>query len=270
MSNPPIYSNRVETEAFTLHTARLILDSVRGHDTRVSGQGASCLRIVDLCTGSGCIALLLHALLASYIDRLSILGVDLSPTAIKLANKNLKHNVRLNLLSNRAATEVFFREGNVLDYGDCKPPVVKEVLRHFQGLSSNAEPYCDVLISNPPYISPKSFWDGTTSRSVRIFEPKLALVPPIGSSSMVLRIDKHEDLFYYHIILLSFEIRAKLVVLECGSRSQAERVAAIGKALCNEHRANVSIGIWPDLGTLDSDGIYFEDEPHAVVLQAWL
>jgi methylase of polypeptide subunit release factors len=190
--------------------------------------------------------------------------------AIGLAKKNLKHNIQLGLLSNRAATEVTFRRGNVLAHSGGKVPVVKEVLRDFQRLPFDAEPHCDVLISNPPYISPESFWDGTTSRSVRIFEPKLALVPPLGVADVVLGIDKPEDLFYYHIIQLSFTIQAKLVVLECGSRSQAARVAAIGKNLCNEHRPNVSIKIWPDTGALTGDDICSEDEPCVVVLQTRL
>ncbi|KAE8348251.1 S-adenosyl-L-methionine-dependent methyltransferase [Aspergillus coremiiformis] len=257
---------RAETETFTIHTAKLILDSIRGQ-CRESEQ-ERCLRIVDLCTGSGCIALLLHGLLAPYIHRLSILGIDLSPTAIGLAKKNLAHNIQLGLLSKRATTEIAFQRGNVLTYNDSELGV-QEVIRNFQWLPSDLQSHCDVLISNPPYISPESFRDGTTSRSVRAFEPKLALVPSLDTSTIALGIENQEDLFYYHIILLSFKLCAKLVVLECGSRSQAGRVATITRALISGYRPNtlVSIEIWPSTGTVTNGDICCEDDPCVVVLR---
>lgn len=49
----------------------------------------------------------------------------------------------------------------------------------------------DLLTSNPPYISPRGF-SVSTSRSVRNWEPKLALVPPVE------RVDLHQRHFYDH------------------------------------------------------------------------
>ncbi|KAB8253964.1 S-adenosyl-L-methionine-dependent methyltransferase [Aspergillus pseudonomiae] len=261
---------RAETETFTIQTAKLILDNIQRHGRHEFGQQQGSFRIVDLCTGSGCISLLLHALLAPHIGRLSILGIDLSPAAIGLANKNLARNVQQGLLSNRAAAEVSFQHGNVLTHDSTGLPSAMEVLRNYQGLSFDREPKCDVVISNPPYISPESFRDGTTSRSVRVFEPKLALVPTSGDPTIGLGLSRQADLFYYHIILLSFQIRAKLVVLECGDHSQARRVSAIVKTLSSGYRLNsLSIEIWSSSGTPISDETSSEHGPCAVVLHNW-
>ena len=56
---------------------------------------------------------------------------------------------------------------------------------------STAVPQWDLLTSNPPYISPSGF-SLSTSRSVRNWEPKLALVPPVE------RVDLHQKHFYDH------------------------------------------------------------------------
>ncbi|KAE8377929.1 S-adenosyl-L-methionine-dependent methyltransferase [Aspergillus bertholletiae] len=261
---------RAETETFTIRTAKLILDNIQRHGHHEIGPQQRSFRIVDLCTGSGCIALLLHALLAPHLGQLSILGIDVSPVAIELANKNLTHNVQQGLLSNRAKAEISFQRGNVLANDDTKLLSAREVLRVYQGLPCDMEPECDVLISNPPYISPESFRDGTTSRSVRTFEPRLALVPPLRNSIIGLEVDRREDLFYYHIILLSFQVRTKLVVLECGDRSQARRVATILKTLSNSYRLDaLSIEIWSSAGTFICDEVSSRNEPCAVVLHNW-
>lgn len=147
---------------------------------------------------------------------MSILGVDLSPAAVALANRNLEHNLRRGLLSNRARSEVHFRRADVLGRNASGVPGVEDVL----------ETDCDVLISNPPYISPASYHDGTTSRSVRIFEPALALVPP-NTGNNPGATPNQGDLFYHHLVALASKLRARLTVLECGDRMQAERVVGI-------------------------------------------
>lgn len=181
---------------------------------------------MDLCSGTGCISLLLHALLAAHYPQIAILGVDISPAAIELANRNLQHNLELGLLSNRALAEVHFRQGNVLGSEGSPIPDVGEVLRDHMS-SPDGKLECDVLISNPPYISPTSFRDGTTARSVRIFEPTLALVPPVGKDYPGQGDCNQGDLFYHSLVAISLKLRTKLAVLECGDRIQAKRVVSI-------------------------------------------
>lgn len=126
-----------------------------------AGQDGSVpeLRILDLCTGSGCIALLLHSMLAPQFPNLTITGADISGTALTMARKNLAHNISEGNLQPRAAQDVDFIHKDIRE-----SPRPHDATRF------------DVVISNPPYIEENLFMK-TTSKSVRHFEPKLALVP---------------------------------------------------------------------------------------------
>ncbi len=97
-----------------------------------------CLDIVDLGTGSGCIAITLKKLLNCNID-----AVDISEKALKIA----KENARLN------KSNINFYLGNMLE------PLEKKY---------------DVIISNPPYISENE----KIMSIVKDNEPKQALYAP--------------------------------------------------------------------------------------------
>ncbi|KAL4981282.1 S-adenosyl-L-methionine-dependent methyltransferase [Aspergillus falconensis] len=240
---------RHETEAITFYTAKLIQDRM----SCVGRNGAAPLRILDLCTGTGCISLLLHALLSTHFPRLSIVGVDTSAAAIRVAKENVERNVRLKLLSERALTEVNFRHGNVLEFSSSRLSGLEDLFDRTTSLSASSGPHCDVLISNPPYVSAEQYHDGTTSRSVRMFEPKLALVPPESTRlSMVgSRHVQREDIFYYHIASLVPLFQAKMAVFECGSRSQALRVATMCESIIgrrNGRDSPVLVDVWSVTG----------------------
>ncbi|RJE26503.1 Methyltransferase [Aspergillus sclerotialis] len=245
---PPVYSQNSavwtsgdsvpETESYTLHAAELVLKQVlqRIRPGDSDSRGPRPLRIIDLCTGTGCIALLLHALLATHFQRMVVVGVDISPAAIGLANRNLEHNLQLGLLSNRALSEIKFHRGNVLGNQGDGIPSVEEVLQN-DTLMANGNSEYDVLISNPPYISPTCFHDGTTARSVRIFEPTIALVPTMDMRDFNnTTICNQGDYFYHFIIALSFKLRIKLTILECGDYMQAERVVALCRDLIGKEK----------------------------------
>lgn len=265
---PDLFSPpRPETELYTLYIAEL-LGSRSFQDRR--GTRESPLRILDLCAGTGCISLLLHALLAPHFQNLFVLGIDISTTAVNLAKRNLEHNIRLGLLPNRSSSEIHFYQGDVLGHYSEDIPGVEGILETYlsSGLEQSNTPEWDLLVSNPPYISPTSFEDGTTARSVRTFEPKLALVPPCSMDSMT-GACKQEDVFYYHLIALSFKLSTRLTVLECGSRQQGDRVAALCKDFMGrqqqDHLRSMSIDIWPDV----ENGHYCNngDEPCAVIMR---
>jgi release factor glutamine methyltransferase len=101
-------------------------------------------RILDACTGSGCIAL---SLKKNFPESL-IKGIDISEKAIEIAKENSKI---LNL-------DVPFKKANVLN-------LAEEMKESF-----------DVIVSNPPYI-PISDKD-TVQRNVFMYEPHLALFVP--------------------------------------------------------------------------------------------
>ena len=96
--------------------------------------------ILDLCTGSGAIAISL----AKYIDESKIIGVDISQEALKIAKKNA--------ISNEVEGKVSWIKSDL--FQDVKPQKF------------------DIIVSNPPYI--KKDIISTLERQVQK-EPKIAL-----------------------------------------------------------------------------------------------
>jgi len=127
--------------------------------------------------------------------------------------------------------------------------------------------FWDILISNPPYISPSAFWK-TTTRSVRGFEPKLALVPPPKEQQSD---TERGDMFYPRLLELAREVEAKVVLLEISDMEQAIRVSQ--RAL----KLNIFDGveIWreqPDASasaTTTEDGITVVGEGNARSVICW-
>jgi HemK-like putative methylase len=180
------------------------------------------MRILDLCTGTGCIPLLLHAILSTKIRRLEILGVDISSTAIALAKRNLHHNVAKGFLPLVAKEQIRFVKGDI-----------------FEG-NLVTEGDWDIVVSNPPYISPLGF-NKDTSRSVRNYEPRVALVPPEIHANAVRRHDGGDDAshmgdrdsmigdaFYPQILEIANLARARLTLVEVADIAQARRTASLG------------------------------------------
>lgn len=101
-------------------------------------------KILDLCTGSGCIAISMYHYLKQEKKKISVDAVDLSEKALEVAKKNA--------FSNRAYIEFY--------QGDLFEPLTTE------------KKY-DMIISNPPYI-PSRVIDGLMPE-VRDHEPRTAL-----------------------------------------------------------------------------------------------
>ncbi|KAF2811834.1 uncharacterized protein BDZ99DRAFT_519078 [Mytilinidion resinicola] len=230
------------------------------------------LRVLDLCTGSGCIPLLFqHELAKARPDiQLRLLGVDISLEALQLAQDNrsrLLETARLQLpnvdeeqkLSHptgpkydtpRRSLDILntteFIQADVLaeDYlthDPAKPesdvPSLEAALRLQSTIrlgerrrrSTFYEPrpkIWKVIICNPPYISPNEFLH-TTSRSVRDFEPKLALVPPVNSQGPH---TDQGDTFYPRLLKIADSHQAIVVLFEVADMAQALRVAQMAKS----------------------------------------
>ncbi|MBH1989514.1 MAG: peptide chain release factor N(5)-glutamine methyltransferase [Myxococcaceae bacterium] len=102
------------------------------------------LRVIDVCTGSGCVGIAL----ARERPNLSVVAIDLSAEAAQVAQRNaLRHQV---------AHRVEVRVGNLLD------PVLGE------------GPSFDLLVANPPYIKPEAY--PVLMPEVLNFEPQMALL----------------------------------------------------------------------------------------------
>jgi release factor glutamine methyltransferase len=102
-------------------------------------------RILDLCTGSGCIA----AALATRLKSAVVVATDISEKAAAIARRNLE---RLGL-AERVTVAV----------GDLFEPI---------GTLADPRPF-DLIVANPPYIATAQL--ATLDASVREYEPPLAL-----------------------------------------------------------------------------------------------
>lgn len=129
---PPILIPRPETEQWCLALVNQL--------QKISAP----LTILDMCTGSGCIALTLaHAL-----PNCRVFGVDINEKALTLAQKNALHNNITNVTWIKS--DLFTQIPKTLTF--------------------------DLIVSNPPYIS-ESEWK-TLDTSVKDWEDTAALVAP--------------------------------------------------------------------------------------------
>jgi release factor glutamine methyltransferase len=108
-----------------------------------SYQKEGCIKIWDVCTGSGCIALALK----SHFLNASVSGSDFSSEALELANQNALH-LKLSV-----------------DF-------VKKDALNLNALESEAADY-DCIVSNPPYIPHQDM--EKMEKNVLEYEPKMAL-----------------------------------------------------------------------------------------------
>ncbi|EFX04663.1 mitochondrial n-glutamine methyltransferase mtq1 [Grosmannia clavigera kw1407] len=185
--------------------------------------------ILDVCTGTGCIALLLYERLRQQ-QHLRVVGIDVSPAAVALARANRR---RLGFPSDRDGTDsssVSFHRADV--FAD-----------DWLHLASNAaDGRIDVLVCNPPYVSRDGFAH-ETARSVRLFEPKLAQVP-LATDERDEREDHHEDIFYGRLLDLAVRLDPRSVLLEVGGLDQAQRV--VEAVLAGRGGPVADVEIWAD------------------------
>lgn len=118
---------RFETECLVEKTVNLLKKS--NYDN---------IKILDLCTGSGCIGIALK----KELPKSEIYSTDISIKALNIAVKNFKNN----------KTKIYYKKSDL-----------------FKKIKSNE--YFDLIISNPPYISYKE----TIEKIVKNNEPKISL-----------------------------------------------------------------------------------------------
>lgn len=120
------------------------------------------MRVLDLCTGSGCILIsLLH-----YSNDCEGVGADISGEALQTAEENARR-----ILGDRALQS---SAEDCEKPGDSAEPSAGRRIRFVQGdLFENVEGMFDLIVSNPPYIQ-SSVLD-TLMPEVRDYEPRPAL-----------------------------------------------------------------------------------------------
>lgn len=106
------------------------------------------IRVLDMCTGSGCIAISI-AKLAEFKGNtaVEVMGSDISHNALKMAEINK---------SRHKAENVTFLESNLFEFCSDKP-----------------EQRWDIIVSNPPYIRTKEIEE--LEDEVRLHDPRQAL-----------------------------------------------------------------------------------------------
>jgi len=109
--------------------------------------GAGVRLVMDICTGSGCVAVAI----ASELKTCRLIATDSSPAALDIARRNA--------LSNRVAGRVEFLCG--------------DLFKALEGQGEDLRGRADIIVSNPPYVSDAEF-DGLAPE-IRDFEPAGAL-----------------------------------------------------------------------------------------------
>jgi release factor glutamine methyltransferase len=144
---PDVLIPRPETE----HVVEAVIDLAR----RQGFDREAPLRLVDVGTGSGCIALAL----AAEFPRASLFATDVSRPALEVASRNA---ARLGM-----AERVTFLESDLLGcFLEARAPG--------QGLNQNFSflGAFDFVVSNPPYVAADEL--DSVQREVREFEPRIA------------------------------------------------------------------------------------------------
>ncbi len=124
------------------------------------------LRIADVGTGSGCIAVAL----AKEFPHAQIVATDISPAALEIAKRNAaRHNL---------AERIKFAEADLLQFAFRQSPIANRQpqTRHSPldtSHSVSSQNLLHLIVSNPPYIADAEA--PTLQREVREHEPKIAL-----------------------------------------------------------------------------------------------
>ncbi|OGQ52196.1 MAG: protein-(glutamine-N5) methyltransferase, release factor-specific [Deltaproteobacteria bacterium RIFCSPLOWO2_02_FULL_53_8] len=165
--------------------------------------------VIDLCTGSGCIAISL----AAAAPNTTVYAIDISQAALKVAQEN---GERLGM-----ADRVKFIHGDLFAPLNAisHPPLENGRGTHAKRRGSGEfEAGAYIIVSNPPYISEEEY--NRLQPEIRLFEPSSALV------------SGHDGLEFYRRIIKDspdYLSRNGLLMMEAGF-GQADRIKAILEA----------------------------------------
>ena len=138
---------RPETE----HVVEVALERLGARGIKINmktGEPSPALRIADVCTGSGCLAVAL----AHELPHAEVFATDISAAALDVARRNAaRHHV---------ADRVHFLQTNLLEALSLAPHAPRPAS-------------LDMIVSNPPYVASKEA--ATLPREVREHEPESAL-----------------------------------------------------------------------------------------------
>ncbi|KAG8907945.1 hypothetical protein FRB99_001453 [Tulasnella sp. 403] len=146
---PPTLIPRPETEDWVLRLAKTV-------------SSRKAFSLLDICSGTGCIPLLLAHTCRN--TQVRALGVDLSPSAVELALEN-------QAMSLNSGGSVSGKNGSQINFvaGDIFAASFNDMVKRVAGCSA-----FDVITCNPPYI-PRTEYE-TLTASVKEYEDPAALI----------------------------------------------------------------------------------------------
>lgn len=145
---PAVLIPRPETE----HVVEVALERLGASGIKINlrtGAPTPALRIADVGTGSGCLAVAL----AYELPHAEVFATDISAAALEVARRNA--------VRHRVADRIHFLQTNLLDGLSLSP-----------SLAGRSLPF-DLIVSNPPYVARSE--EATLQREVREHEPEAAL-----------------------------------------------------------------------------------------------
>lgn len=134
----------------------------------------NCRHILDLCTGSGCIAVSV-----SYANDVLVTATDISAKAVKLAANNAR--------SNNVENKIKFLTGDMFE---------KIGSRKF-----------DIIVSNPPYVTQEEF---KSLEKELFFEPKKALIAKDCGLFFYRQIAQNAKKYLYENSLVIIELNSNI------------------------------------------------------------
>ena len=201
--NPHVLIPRQDTELLV----ELALEKIEEISQKITLEEP---RILDMCTGSGCILISILHYATKEFPRIKGVGVDISPKALEVAQENARNNgLRVMKLNSSISVE---EQGHYNEKSQ-EPQITLVESDLFARLDQKEKVH--LIVSNPPYIPTKEI-EGL-EEEVRDHDPILAL-------------DGREDgLYYYRKIIEEspkYLTKDGFLMVECGW-NQGEAVSQI-------------------------------------------
>lgn len=208
-------------------------EGASGGNEIIGGACAAPLRILDICTGSGCIA---HSLAYGFGRRAEVYGCDLSLKALEVARGQEIYREPMHHKTNLIGRDVLVEKkpsDNVIPprFFHC------DILSDYAGrvIAESGIGKIDIIVSNPPYVCEEE--RKLMHKNVLDFEPDIALFVP----------NDNPLLFYGRIAELGMEL------LSCGGELFFEINERFGKETVKmmEESGYSSIMIFSDINGKD-------------------
>ncbi len=208
LCEPPILIPRPETEEWVINLIELLNPLTK------QVAPAQPFKILDLCAGSGCIAIAL----AKAFPMFQIVATDINPQAIDLIKKNIEQNKIHNVTIYKADL--------------------------FDGIPKTE--LFDLIVSNPPYISEKD-WQGLDP-SVKNWEDKAALTGGPDGLAIIKRIIEEAKFWLRGIEEVPSVMKPPFIVKDTISDHVTERSLRIPKLVVEmDYYQGHTIQVWLEL-----------------------